>query len=135
MALRLNIGALLIRIGFWGPLDYSNNKEPHNNIGNYGGPDITVLDSGSLTIAPLPRQCPFRSSRWRVSTELAGETLRLRSHFMVSASYVYMSCEYIYMYNIYIYMCVVYVFVDKTYTMHRFIVALVSYLYIWFLLP
>ena len=27
-------GALVIRIGFWGPLYYNYNKEPHNSIGN-----------------------------------------------------------------------------------------------------
>ena len=35
------IGALNIRIGFWGP-SYSNyNKAPQNSIGNYFGPYIT----------------------------------------------------------------------------------------------
>ena len=34
-----NIGALIIRIGFWGPLYYIYNKEPpQNSIGNYLGP-------------------------------------------------------------------------------------------------
>ena len=32
------MGALLIRIGFWGPLYCNYNKEPQNNIGNYLGP-------------------------------------------------------------------------------------------------
>ena len=36
-----NIGALVIRIGFWGPLYPNFNKEPpKNSIGNYGGPYI-----------------------------------------------------------------------------------------------
>ena len=41
-----NIGALIIRIGFWGPLyygDYNWNKEPPNGIGNYLGPYISVV--------------------------------------------------------------------------------------------
>ena len=29
----LNIGALIIRIGFWGPIYYSYKKEPPKNIG------------------------------------------------------------------------------------------------------
>ena len=30
-----NIGALIIRIGHWGPLYYNCIKEPQNSIGNY----------------------------------------------------------------------------------------------------
>ena len=34
-----NVGALIIRKGFWGPLYYNYNKEPpQNSIGNYLGP-------------------------------------------------------------------------------------------------
>ena len=33
----ITIGALIIRIGFWGILYYSYNKEPPNSIGNYQG--------------------------------------------------------------------------------------------------
>ena len=35
-----NVGALIIRIGFWGPLYYNYDKEPQNSIGNYLGPYI-----------------------------------------------------------------------------------------------
>ena len=35
------IGALIIRIGFWGPLYYKYNKEPPKYIGNYVGPYMT----------------------------------------------------------------------------------------------
>ena len=35
-----SIGALLIGVGFWGPLCYTYNKEPQNSIGNYLGPDF-----------------------------------------------------------------------------------------------
>ena len=36
-----NIGALIIRIGFWGPLDCHYNQEPpQNSIGIYLGPYI-----------------------------------------------------------------------------------------------
>ena len=31
----LNIGALIIRIGFWGSSYYNYIKEPPNSIGNY----------------------------------------------------------------------------------------------------
>ena len=31
------MGALIIRIGCWGPLYYNYNKEPQNSIGNYFG--------------------------------------------------------------------------------------------------
>ena len=38
-SLHPNIGALIIRIGCWGPLCYSYTKEPpQNSIGNYLGP-------------------------------------------------------------------------------------------------
>ena len=33
-----NVGALIIRIGFWGPICYNYNQEPQNNIGNCLGP-------------------------------------------------------------------------------------------------
>ena len=32
---RVNIGALIIRTGFWGPLCYNYNKEPPKYLGNY----------------------------------------------------------------------------------------------------
>ena len=35
-----NIGALIIRIGFWGPVYYSYNKEPPGPYSNYCGPYI-----------------------------------------------------------------------------------------------
>ena len=34
----VNIGTLMIRIGFWGPSYYNYNKDSQNNIGNYLGP-------------------------------------------------------------------------------------------------
>ena len=36
------IGALIIRIGFWGPLYHNDNTEPQNSIGSYLGPYITL---------------------------------------------------------------------------------------------
>ena len=33
-----NIGALIMRIVFWGPLSYNYNEEPQNSIGNNFGP-------------------------------------------------------------------------------------------------
>ena len=30
--LQLNIGAIILRIGFWGPLYFTQNKEPQNSI-------------------------------------------------------------------------------------------------------
>ena len=30
-----NIGASIIRLGFWGPLYYIYNKELHNSVGNF----------------------------------------------------------------------------------------------------
>ena len=39
---KLTIGALIIRIGFWGPLYYKYNEgTPKNSIFNYQGPYIT----------------------------------------------------------------------------------------------
>ena len=36
LAKRVNIiRALIIRIGFWGPLYYTYKKEPRNSVGNY----------------------------------------------------------------------------------------------------
>ena len=43
-----NIGALIIRIGFWGPLYYNYKKEPQTSIGNYVGPDGGVRSQESL---------------------------------------------------------------------------------------
>ena len=34
-ALWFNIGALIIRMAFWGQLYHDDNKEPHHSIGNY----------------------------------------------------------------------------------------------------
>ena len=42
---RVNVGALIIRIGFLGPLNYNDNKEPplkQNGLGTYLGPYITA---------------------------------------------------------------------------------------------
>ena len=38
-----NIGALIIRIGFWGILYYNYHKEPQNNIGIYSGLVVVYL--------------------------------------------------------------------------------------------
>ena len=35
-----DIGALIIRIGFWGPLDYVTIRNPQNSIGNYLSPRL-----------------------------------------------------------------------------------------------
>ena len=50
----------MIRMGFWGPLYYNDNKEPQNS--NYKGPYITepICDPEALT-----RRSSF--SRWRIS--------------------------------------------------------------------
>ena len=37
------IGALIIRVGFWGPLCYILKKEPQNSIANYQGSYIRVF--------------------------------------------------------------------------------------------
>ena len=37
-----HVGALIVRIGFWGPVDYSYNKEPQNSVGNYFDPFIPL---------------------------------------------------------------------------------------------
>ena len=42
----LNIGALIVRIGFWGPLYYNDNKEPPTCIGPY------ILYTGISTQIP-----------------------------------------------------------------------------------
>ena len=39
----MNVGALLIRIGFGGISCFNANKEPQNSIGNYFGPYIRVF--------------------------------------------------------------------------------------------
>ena len=49
-----NVGAFIIRIGFWGPLYYKYDKEPQNGIGNYLGPYIRGMKSGmKRTNAPV----------------------------------------------------------------------------------
>ena len=51
-----NIGALIIRIGFWCILYHKYNKEPHqNSIGNYLGPYSKAL----------PEEFPQRGSELR----------------------------------------------------------------------
>ena len=50
-----NIGALIIRMGFWGPLYYNYNREPpQNSVGNYLGPYIrgTIGVCGSSGLGP-----------------------------------------------------------------------------------
>ena len=43
-----NVGALIIRIGFWGPLYYNYNKEPsQNSIDNYLRPPILLHQGGT----------------------------------------------------------------------------------------
>ena len=42
------IGALIIRIRFWGPLYYTYNKEPQKSIGNYLGSHITPISDPYL---------------------------------------------------------------------------------------
>ena len=45
LAVRASIlWALIIRIGFRGPLYYNCNKEPYNSRGNYLGPDINQTE-------------------------------------------------------------------------------------------
>ena len=48
-----NIGALIIRIGFWGPLYYNHNMEPTkiNSTGNYLGPYIIGFRLGSFPVS------------------------------------------------------------------------------------
>ena len=50
---KLNIGALEIRIGFWGPLYDNYNKEPLNKISvsNIKAPIVSHL---SLNLRPIP---------------------------------------------------------------------------------
>ena len=55
--LRVNAGALIIRIGFGGVLYYNynkDNKEPQNSIGNYYGP---YSKSSGLRVDGLIRVC------------------------------------------------------------------------------
>ena len=57
-----NIGALKIRIGFWGILYHSHNKEPQNSIGNYSGPCI----SRAIAWRWRKQGCPARSRSSRL---------------------------------------------------------------------
>ena len=52
-----NIGALIIRIGFWGPLYFHHNKEPPKCIGNYLGPYI-MLHSSYIKLSALEAGIP-----------------------------------------------------------------------------
>ena len=46
----INIGALIVRIGFWGPLYYTyNNKEPTAIVLVYYGERLRILVSGTLS--------------------------------------------------------------------------------------
>ena len=44
---KCNIGALIVRIGIWGPVYYKYKKELPNSIGNYLGPYITASGSSA----------------------------------------------------------------------------------------
>ena len=46
-----SVGALIIGIGFWGPLYHNHNKEPpQNSIGNYLSPDSRLWDVGLVEL-------------------------------------------------------------------------------------
>ena len=51
-----NIGALIIRIGFWGPVYYNHNKEPHKStsIGNYLRPYSSLPGAMILNVQLKP---------------------------------------------------------------------------------
>ena len=51
-----NVGALIIRIGFWGPCYYIHNQEPQNSIGNSLGP-CSINHSWGLGSSTSP--CDF----------------------------------------------------------------------------
>ena len=58
-----NLGALLFRIGFWGPLYYNHNKEPPKPYSNYSGPYLTFtteprLERGELAKHALHAEAP-----------------------------------------------------------------------------
>ena len=58
-----NIGVLMVRIGFWGPLYYNYNKEPpKNSIANYQGSYIKLPSGGALG-AKIPNTLPSERSR------------------------------------------------------------------------
>ena len=49
-----NIGALINRVGFWGPLDYNYNKEPQKIIiGNYLNSYISAVAAPGLWLLGL----------------------------------------------------------------------------------
>ena len=75
-----NIGALIIRIGFWGPLSYSFNKKTQNSIGNYLGPYSRAFSDfrdGFLSLGafcvfwglPVDSSCEFPHPRCQVRAE------------------------------------------------------------------
>ena len=49
----INIGALIIRIGFGGPLYYSYNKEPQNSIGELLRPTIVYSLLSEVSVQPI----------------------------------------------------------------------------------
>ena len=54
-----NVGALINRIGFWGPWYYNNNnREPQNSRGNYLGP-YTIEPYYRSLIDPDPFKEPY----------------------------------------------------------------------------
>ena len=53
VAVSHNIGALIIRIGFWGPVYYSYNKEPPGPYSNYCGPYIMWGGGGGDVRVPI----------------------------------------------------------------------------------
>ena len=56
-----NIGALIIRIGFWGPLYYYTIiiiRSPHNSIGNLGPYNLPIIIKLVIGYTPEPNFRP-----------------------------------------------------------------------------
>ena len=62
MTKQSNVGALIIRIGFWGPFYYNYNKGPPITIGDYLRPYIISQIALGLTILILFRRNNLLSS-------------------------------------------------------------------------
>ena len=45
-----NVGALIIRIGFWDPLYYLIIRKPQNSIGNYSGAYSILISTASCDL-------------------------------------------------------------------------------------
>ena len=88
----LNLGALVSRIGFWGPFYYNYNKDPQNSIDTYSSPCSSLafrVQKGQQPTALQPtqqKQQPWHNINFESQPQEAFATSRRSLRKWVSAS-------------------------------------------------